>query len=123
MHEGVNVVRTIRTGHASSTSTEDWAAAAFALAAAQHPDRPRAHQVFLGDGSFHPIDLTQRKLKGRQDKIAGALDSIVAGAFPVNPNPRTCPSCPAFFFCGPVPDGQLTKKVNATLPDLPIRSD
>lgn len=123
MHNGVRIVRTIRTGHAGHDSTEDWAATAFVLAAAQHPDRPVPHQVFLGDGTFDPIDLTERKLHGRRDKIVDALEKIVAGAFATDPNPRTCPSCPAFFFCGPVPDGPLTKKVRDAIPDLPTSSD
>lgn len=123
MRDGVHVVRTIRTGHASHDSAEDWAATAFVLAAAQHPDRPEPHQVFLGDGTFNPIDLTARKLNGRRDKIVGALENILAGAFATDPNPRTCPSCPAFFFCGPVPLGPLTKKMRDTLPDMPARSD
>ncbi len=123
LRDGVSIVRTIRTGHANSKSMEDWSAAAFVLAARQHPDRPRADLVFLGDGTFDPVELTPRKLEGRRVKITGALQSIAAGAFETDPNPRRCPSCPAFFFCGPVPDGILTKKVNTTLPDFSARSD
>ncbi|CAH0338875.1 UvrD-helicase domain-containing protein [Rhizobium sp. CECT 9324] len=123
VRNGVNVVRSIRTGHANSKSMEDLAAAAFVLAARQHPDRPRADLVFLGDSTFDPVELNARKLEGRRVKIIGALQSIAAGAFETDPNPRRCPSCPAFFFCGPVPDGILTKKVNTTLPDFSTRSD
>ncbi|BCP55834.1 DNA helicase [Kaistia sp. 32K] len=123
VRDGINIVRTIRTGHASSKSTEDWAAAAFVLAAGQHPDRPRADLVFLGDGTFDPVELSPRKLEGRRVKITDALQSIAAGAFATDPNPRRCPGCPAFFFCGPIPDGTLTKKAKSTLPDFPIRSD
>ncbi|OWZ90582.1 hypothetical protein B9J07_27500 [Sinorhizobium sp. LM21] len=118
VRDGVNVVRTIRTGHANSKSMEDWAAAAFVLAAGQHSDRPRADLVFLGDGTFDPVELTPRKLEGRRVKITSALQSVAAGAFKTDPNPRRCPGCPAFFFCGPVPDGTLTKKANTTLPDF-----
>lgn len=123
LRDGTKIVRTIRTGHAGSKSTEDWAATAFVLAAAQHPDRPVPHQVFLGDGTFDPIDLKGTKLNNRREKIAEALGNITAGSFATDPNPRSCPGCPAFFFCGPVPDGRLTKKMNSTLPNSGSGSD
>ncbi|WKL22467.1 UvrD-helicase domain-containing protein [Agrobacterium tumefaciens] len=87
LRDGVSIVRTIRTGHANSKSMEDWSAAAFVLAARQHPDRPRADLVFLGDGTFDPVELTPRKLEGRRVKITGALQSIAAGAFETDPTP------------------------------------
>ena len=40
---------------------------------------------------------------------------VQAGVFPLKPG-RTCPRCPAFFICGPLPDGPLKKKLRLTLP-------
>lgn len=121
--DGSAVVRSIRTGHATSTSMEDLAAAAFMLAADQHPDRPRADLVYLADEIFNPIALTPKKVENRRIKIGEVMEKIGNGAFGTETNSRTCPRCPAFFFCGDVPAGTLTKKVGSSLPNSSKASD
>jgi superfamily I DNA/RNA helicase len=121
--DGNPVVRSIRTGHATSKGMEDLAAAAFVLAADQHPDRPRAHLVYLADEIFEPIALTARQIENRRLKIGEVMEKIGRGAFGTVVNSRTCPRCPAFFFCGEVPAGTLTRKVGSTLPNSPTASD
>lgn len=121
--DGMPVVRSIRTGHATSESMEDLAAAAFVLAATQHPDRPRADLVYLADEIFDPILLTPKKVENRRIKIGEVMEKIGKGAFGAEASNRTCPRCPAFFFCGEVPAGTLVKKVGSTLPNSPTASD
>jgi superfamily I DNA/RNA helicase len=121
--DGNPVVRSIRTGHATSKSMEDLAAAAFVLAADKHPDRPRAHLVYLADETFDPIALTPRQVENKRIKIGAVMEKIGRGAFGIEASSRTCPRCPAFFFCGDVPAGTLTKKVGSTLPNSPTASD
>jgi hypothetical protein len=48
-------------------------------------------------------------LSRRRILLETAMAEIRAGAFPTDPKQRVCPGCPAFFICGPVPSGPLTK--------------
>ena len=72
--------------------------------------RRRCGAVHLSDGEAHLLSLSDRELKGRKDKLAKFLGDIRAGRFPAEVSSRTCPNCPAFFICGPTPDGRLQKK-------------
>jgi superfamily I DNA/RNA helicase len=108
--DGVRAVRRIRTGHMRSTDSKDVGAAALMLAVKQAFPGAVAELVYLSDREAYALSLSDRELKGRRDKLANFLQDIRAGRFPPEISPRTCPNCPAFFICGPTPNGPLQKK-------------
>ena len=108
--DGVRAVRRIRTGHMRSAESKDVGAAALMLAVKQVFPGAIAELVHLSDGEAHALALSDRELKGRRDKLAKFLGDIRSGRFPAEVSSRTCPNCPAFFICGPTPDGPLQKK-------------
>ncbi|MBF0270113.1 MAG: UvrD-helicase domain-containing protein [Alphaproteobacteria bacterium] len=108
--DGARAVRHIRTGHMRSAESEDVGAAALMLAVQQAFPGAVAELVYLADGKTHAIELSERKLKGRKDKLEEFLGNIRAGRFPADVSSRTCPNCPAFFICGQTPAGPLKKK-------------
>ena len=85
-------------------------AAALMLAVKQAFPGAVAELVYLSDREAYALSLSDRELKGREDKLANFLHDIRAGRFPPEISPRTCPNCPAFFICGPTPNGPLQKK-------------
>lgn len=108
--DGSRAVRRIRTGHLRSAESKDVGAAALMLAVKQAFPGAVAELVHLSDAEARPLTLSDRELKGRQDKLAKFLGDIRAGRFPAEVSSRTCPNCPAFFVCGPTADGALQKK-------------
>lgn len=108
--DGVRAVRRVRTGHIRSTESKDLGAAALILAVEQAFPGAVAELVHLSDGKVSPLALSKRELDGRKGKLAKFLGDIRAGRFPAEVSSRTCPNCPAFFICGPTPDGPLQKK-------------
>ena len=108
--DGVRAVRRVRTGHMRSTESKDVGAAALILAVKQAFPGAVAELIHLSDGVASALALSDRELKGRKDKLAKFLGDIRAGQFPAEISSRTCPNCPAFFICGPTPDGPLQKK-------------
>jgi superfamily I DNA/RNA helicase len=107
--DGVRAVRRIRTGHMRSDEGDDVGAAALILAVGQAFPGAVAELVHLSDAETHPLNLSERQLNGRKDKLEKFLADIRAGCFPSDISPRTCPNCPAFFICGPTPIGPLQK--------------
>lgn len=111
-NDGRRHVRAVRTGHAGSKDLENVAAAVFALAAHETFPGCTVEFVHLGDASVQPVAMTPRVLGNRQNTAKEMIDEIRAGRFPREDSPRTCPRCPAFFICGPVPAGTLKKIFN-----------
>ncbi|MBM3605981.1 MAG: ATP-dependent helicase [Alphaproteobacteria bacterium] len=107
--DGRVVARRIRTGHGTKASRDDLAASSFFIAVRDAYPTAVVELVNLGDDS--PIVLNFDKLADRRRKIESTLAAVKLGKFPANPNSRTCHRCPAFFICGPVPEGPLVKKV------------
>ncbi|TKD47292.1 MAG: ImmA/IrrE family metallo-endopeptidase [Mesorhizobium sp.] len=107
---GVRAVRRVRTGHMRSAESKDVGAAALVLAVKQAYPGAVAELVHLSDGEASELSLSDRELKGRTDKLSKFLGDIRTGRFPAEISSRTCPNCPAFFICGPTPDGPLQKK-------------
>ncbi|PWJ88184.1 PD-(D/E)XK nuclease superfamily protein [Mesorhizobium loti] len=108
--DGIRAVRRVRTGHMRSAESKDVGAAALILAVKQAYPGAVAELVHLSDGEASELSLSDRELKGRTDKLSKFLGDIRAGRFPAEVSSRTCPNCPAFFICGPTPDGPLQKK-------------
>lgn len=108
--DGKRIFRSIRTGRHSASEAESISAAAFQLAVKDHDSAASAEVVSLTDWEFTKLTMSPQKLATRKDKIADYLGAIRRGEFPPEASSRTCPSCPAFFVCGPLPFGPLTKK-------------
>ncbi|MBB4263571.1 UvrD-helicase domain-containing protein [Bradyrhizobium sp. CIR3A] len=108
--DGRRHVRAVRTGHAGAKDLENVAAAVFALAAHKTFPGCIVEFVHLGDATVRSVSMTTRVLGNRQSTAEEMIGEIQAGRFPREDSPRTCPRCPAFFICGPVPAGTLEKK-------------
>lgn len=107
---GGRILRRIRTGHRRSTEGKDVGAAAFLLAARRAFPDAEVEFLHLADQEARPIPLGEKDLPSRREKLGTFLADIRRGRFPAKPSAFTCPSCPAFFVCGPTPSGDLRKK-------------
>src|SRR5579859_6557249 len=107
--DGKRTIRKVRTGHCPK-NIDDIEAAALILAAREAFPDAIVEIVFLSDQKIQPLSLTKTKLENRKVKLDKALADIRLGKFPAEPSIRSCPGCPAFFVCGPVPAGVLQKK-------------
>lgn len=108
--DGVRTLRRVRTGRKRSTEAKDVGAAAFVFAARQTFPGAIVELVYLTDQVAEPLTMSERELQNRHEKLNGFLREIRLGRFPADPSSRVCPSCPAFFICGPTPRGTLRKK-------------
>lgn len=104
------VMRQIDTGHKSSQDDDSLAVVAFHIAATAHTPGCKVELVHLSDAKVTPIDLTPRVIANRRKSIDEMAAAVRAGRFPIAKSP-TCPRCPAFFVCGRVPLGPMTKKI------------
>jgi len=105
--DGTHILRRVRTGRIRSTENSDVNAAALLMAAQQHGAGARVELIHLSDKATTPLSLTPIVLRNRRQTLSEYLSGIRAGAFKAVPSERTCPGCPAFFICGPVPAGAL----------------
>ncbi|RKH97266.1 ImmA/IrrE family metallo-endopeptidase [Corallococcus sp. AB030] len=108
--DGVRVFRRIQTGHFRSADTTDVGAAAFLLATQQVSPGAAVELVHLSDQTSRPLNLSPKELEKRRGKLVEFLQQIRKGYFPADSSPRSCPGCPAFFVCGPTPDGVLPRE-------------
>jgi superfamily I DNA/RNA helicase len=106
-NDGVRTFRRVQTGHGRKSDDKDVGAAAFVLAATKAFPGAKVEIVNLADQRARPVSLKPDELKTRERKINEYLAEIRAGRFPQEVSSRTCPNCPAFFICGPVPGGQF----------------
>jgi hypothetical protein len=108
--DGQRALRRVRTGHKRSKEEKGIAAAAFQLAASEAFPGCRVVLVFLGDGEPTPVALSPKVLANNRQVVADMLKAISGGQFLPEESSFTCPRCPAFFICGPIPAGPLRKK-------------
>lgn len=107
--DGVRTLRRVKTGHASSQEGKDVGAAAFVLAArAAFPDA-RVELVYLADAETKLLVMSAKELGNREVKLGDIFRDIRSGNFRAEASDMTCPNCPAFFVCGAVPPGTLSK--------------
>jgi hypothetical protein len=106
---GQRTLRKVRTGHKRSKEHNDWAAAAFQLAAQRAFPDAVVELVHLADEAVTGLELSNKEISNRQEKLAEVLEKVRNGQFPTKASDFTCPKCPAFFICGPLPDGVLVK--------------
>lgn len=108
--DGKTTMRRVATGHKGSTDHDSLATAAFFIAAQTHSAGCTVELVHLSDGAITPVGMTPRVLANRRKSIDEMGNAVQAGRFPLKES-RTCPRCPAFFICGPLPDGPLKKNL------------
>lgn len=107
--DGRRTFRRIQTGHKRSKEDEDIGAGAFILAARQAFPNAIVELVHLSDQTIAPIEMSARVLQSRRQKVGEFLADIRAGRFPAETSAHRCPNCPAFFICGPTPNGVLER--------------
>lgn len=104
----VAVYRRVRTGRRKKDEGDDIVYAAYLMAAGRrHGAGARVEAIHLSDDSVMDISLTARKLTNRERKLRLLAEGILAGDFPPDPDDRSCPRCPHYVTCGPVPTGVL----------------
>lgn len=108
--DGRLIFRRIRTGHRSKTSAERKSEALFPMAVAQMFPGAESQTVYLGDGAIEDAPrLDAAKTSLRRAVIDELIGHVGDGRFPTKESAFTCPTCPAFFVCGPIPPGPLSK--------------
>jgi hypothetical protein len=105
--DGRRTLRRIQTGHRRSAQADDVAAAAFIVASRQAFPGAVVELLHLADESILALEMTDRVINNRTEKLRELLSKITSGEFPAEESSRRCPSCPAFFICGPTPPGVL----------------
>ncbi|QIG97611.1 ATP-dependent helicase [Bradyrhizobium sp. 6(2017)] len=108
--DGRTHVRSVRTGHSGSKDMESVSTAVFVLAAQGSFPGCTVELVHLSDAAVNAVPVKPKALANRKVAAAAVFDEIRAGRFPRKESVRTCPRCPAFFICGPVPGGTLEKR-------------
>lgn len=107
-------VRVVRTGHSMSKSGQSLSDAALLIAASSSLPGCVVELLHLSDDqptvavAFDPGVLGKHRVK-----LGAALAAIAAGRFDPVRSDRSCPSCPAFFICGPVVSGPLEKNLRS----------
>jgi hypothetical protein len=108
--EGRLVMRQVNTGHKISKVEESISAAAFSIAATDHSPGCLVELVYLSDSARVPVALKPLMLKNRRKSIEELTLEVRSGSFPMNET-ATCPRCPSYFICGPLPVGPLKKNL------------
>lgn len=109
--DGVRLVRRINTGYARAEDAKDISSSALLLAARREYPGAVVELVYLSERTLNQAQPTERILANQSEALQDALRDIRAGKFPADPESRKCPTCPAFFICGPVPSGTLRKNL------------
>lgn len=108
---GKTIVRRIKTGKFPSNAFDAIEYTLLHLAALQaYGSFAQIEVTFLTSEVTEQMSLSSKKLKNRQKKLQGILQSVLSGDFPSKKEGRTCPRCPSFFICGNLPSGSLTTK-------------
>lgn len=111
---GATVARVVRTGHSMPKSGQSVSDAAFLIAASSSLPGCMVELLHLSDGQpALAVTFDPRALGRHREKLAAALAAISDGRFEPERSDRTCPSCPAFFICGPLAPGPLEKNLRA----------
>jgi hypothetical protein len=117
------VFRRLHTGHYREKDVKELEAAAFAIAVQHHAADAETQVLHLSDRKTSAIAISGRPMQTQRKHLETALSGIRAGDFSPNASPFTCPNCPAFFVCGPVPPGEFRKKFDGRLPVGSARID
>jgi superfamily I DNA/RNA helicase len=107
--DGRKTYRRVSTGKTRDTDESDLGVAALLLAARAIDPNAQVELVYLADDNRFTLNRSATQLKNSSAKVAGAITRVRAGSFMAKPSSYTCPGCPAFFLCGPLPPGVLRK--------------
>jgi len=107
--DGGTVIRRIRTGHAPSTAVQSLESTLLQVAA--NSTSRKAELLHLSDDEGLPIEITEQNVNKRLDILNGIGESIIAGQFTIKAG-ENCPHCAAYFICGKLPVGKITKKIS-----------
>ena len=108
---GQIVVRRVKTGKPRSNAFDDIEYTLLHLATTQeYGGSAQVEVTYLTSETTQPMEITERKLKTRSEKVQDFVRRVRAGDFPVKEEARTCPRCPSFFICGDLPAGAITIK-------------
>ena len=108
---GQIVVRRVKTGKPRSNAFDDIEYTLLHLATTQaYGGSAQVEVTYLTSETTQPMEITERKLKTRSEKVQDLVRRVRAGDFPVKEEARTCPRCPSFFICGDLPAGAITIK-------------
>jgi hypothetical protein len=103
------VYRRVRTGRRRKEEEDDLVYAAYSMAAGlRNGPGARVEAIHLSGDGVMGVSLTARKQMNREQKLRLIAEGILAGNFPPDPDERSCPRCPHYVTCGPVPAGPLT---------------
>jgi DNA helicase-2/ATP-dependent DNA helicase PcrA len=109
--KGQIVVRRVKTGKPRSNAFDDIEYTLLHLAAMQaYGGSAQVEVTYLTSETTQPMEITDRKLKTRSEKVQDFVKRVYAGDFPAKEEARTCPRCPSFFICGGLPAGAITIK-------------
>lgn len=106
---GMRKFQRVRTGVHRKADTQDLGAAIALLAVADNHPSSAVEVVHLSSGTVSPLSLSSKVLGSRRSVLADVMADIRSGHFPSKPTQRVCPRCPAFFVCGEIPVGSLSK--------------
>lgn len=59
----------------------------------------RLRVVYLGTGEEEDLELSQRVLATRLDRVDAAIDGVLRSEFSPQPDDRACPRCAYYFIC------------------------
>ena len=109
--KGKIVVRRIKTGKPQSNAFDDIEYTLLHLATTQaYGGTAQIEVTYLTSETTQLMEITDRKLKTRSEKVQEIVRRVHAGDFPAKEEARTCPRCPSFFICGDLPAGAITIK-------------
>lgn len=109
---GKVIIRRIKSGKKPSGELDELEFGILQLAAAHaYGARAQVEISFLTSEESVPLELTVRKLGARKQKVQDIVAKIHAGEYPAEEGDRTCPRCPSYYVCGPVPAGPLQIKI------------
>ncbi|MDP3863621.1 MAG: PD-(D/E)XK nuclease family protein, partial [Rhodoferax sp.] len=109
--KGQIVVRRVKTGKPRSNAFDDIEYTLLHLATMQtYGGSAQVEVTYLTSETTQPLEITERKLKTRSEKVQEIVRRVRAGEFPVKEEARACPRCPSFFICGDLPAGAITIK-------------
>lgn len=99
----------VRTGRFRESDTKDLGVATALMAIEDNAPGGEVKVMHLSGRTTTSLSMTRLVLGRRRAALQQALQDIRTGVFPAGPDQRVCPRCPAFFACGPVPPGTLTR--------------
>ena len=105
---GTMVLRRVRTGRKRSDEYDRLDYTLYHLAArARFGANYSVEALHLTDENLESVEVSNRKLETRRNRVSLMLEQIGAGSFPPKIDAVRCPRCPHFFICAATPAGAL----------------